>query len=222
VFMTHKKGLVTLLSALAVTGASIGIARYLAVSYGDNKELLATAPNKPIMESEWSTHAVDLDPAKGEDEPFLSSMLESTPVFIAPVVPAHPVEVTTPARPVTSISKPAVSSKPAVQMVQTPAYWVQAGSYSSLARANVAREALLVLGLAGTIHTITHEDRLYYRLRFGAWEAEAEAARFRDYLRDTENLRVAFNELQTSDRSNDFSDAYVVVSTLQKAQNSTL
>ncbi len=215
--MTHKKGLATLLSAIVVVGASVVIARYLAVSDENHENLFANAPSGQVIEPEWPTHTVDL----GAGEPSLAPepLPTTDPNFIAPVMPSNPVETSKPAPPKTKGSKPETVNTPMVQKVQTPAYWVQAGSYSSLARANAAREALLVLGLAGTINTITHEDKLYYRLRFGAWEVEAEAARFRDYLKDTENLRLAFNELKTSDRSNDFADAYVVVSTLQKVVN---
>lgn len=71
-------------------------------------------------------------------------------------------------------------------------YWVQAGSFSSLARATAAASALEGLGLSGGIETITQGDRILYRLRFGAWMSVEEAERFRDYLRNQPVLRRAF------------------------------
>lgn len=213
--MTHKKGLATLLSALVVVGASVMAARYLAVPKEGTTDVFASIPYGQGNDTEWPTHTIDL--GSGTPETHVETPPPTDSVFIAPVAPVRPVDP--PAPVVRPEPKPVPPSKPVIQKVQTPAYWVQAGSYSTLARANAAREALLTLGLAGTIHTFTREGTMYYRLRFGAWEVEAEAARFRDYLRDTENLRVAFAELQTSDRSNDFADAYVVVSTLQKVQS---
>lgn len=91
-------------------------------------------------------------------------------------------------------------------------YWVQAGSFSTLARAKAAAKALEDLGLSGNIETAQYGDTVLYRLRFGAWQSLTEAQRFRDYLRDQESLSRAFQSRQFFDRSSDFKDAYVVQS----------
>lgn len=91
-------------------------------------------------------------------------------------------------------------------------YWVQAGSFSTLARAKAAARALEELGLSGNIETAPYGETVLYRLRFGAWQSLTEAQRFRDYLRDQESLSRAFQSRQFFDRSSDFKDAYVVQS----------
>jgi cell division protein FtsN len=194
--MAKNATIITIILSLLVVSASIWVGGLL-IKHPEQESLIASSPVAPPAlpadEGDSTTISID-DDLSPPTEP------EPTP---EPVIPKIEPPVVTRVDRVVPVS----SGQGGVAGTN---FWVQAGSFSSLARANSASQALQQLGLAGNIETTNHNGKVLYRLRFGAWQSKAEAERFRDYLTDQKNLRKAFLERQLSDTSSDFIDAYVV------------
>lgn len=205
--MVKKGTIVTLILSAVVVGASIWVGT-LFFPRVDEGTLIAELPGKGKDE----VPSTNLD--NPDDAPIAIIIPdEDTPAVVPPItdtVTNAPIKDkdTNDGKSASTPSSPTPS--PPSKSSTRGEYWVQAGSFSSLARAVAAAEALQELGLSGTIETVTQGDRVLYRLRFGAWQNIAEAQRFRDYLRDQETLRRAFQSRSLFDRSSDFVDAYVV------------
>jgi DedD protein len=103
------------------------------------------------------------------DSPEIQAPAIITNTAPRPQTPATPV-AQTPARPA------ATSGTPARQAARTiNDYWIQTGAYSSLVRAEDAKELLADNGLTSIIENRVIEGKLYYRVRLGPYTSEREA-----------------------------------------------
>jgi len=108
-------------------------------------------------------------------------------VTIAPAKPAAPAAAPAAAQP--AASRPAAAATPAQPAVSRPAtatrqttparttydYWIQTGAYSSIVRAEDAKELLASKGLVSIIETRVIDGRNLYRVRLGPYTSEREA-----------------------------------------------
>jgi SPOR domain len=189
--MPRKATIITLLLSVAIMGATIWVGMLLLDPQPTSATLIAGI-DPPIIDNSIPV---------GSDDP-------PTITLVEPSVEDEP-EVLSVGKPTVTPSVSTVKPMPKAA-AKGLEYWVQAGSFSTLARATAAFESLAGLGYTGSIVTVSQEGQLFYRLRFGAWKNVAEANRFRDYLRDQETLDKAFKEKRIINRSKDFTDAYVV------------
>ena len=117
---------------------------------------------------------------------------------IAPIAPTAPARRDTGAEssqtaadtPSPVVAKP--SPPPQPKTVQTTQYWIQAGSYRSQSRAEETRFNLSKRGWDGRIVTREVGGDLYYRVRLGPYETEAEAEKFLSWIRDIDSFESSY------------------------------
>ncbi|NIZ40470.1 SPOR domain-containing protein [Entomospira entomophila] len=208
--MSKNGTLITVILSVLVVGATVWVGGLLLRDQQGKEAMIASGPDvilPPVIDDgDLETTDIIIDSPDQGDKGTLENEEFNN-------IGSPPVEerVSSGGIPPVVEKTPSISKSPGSAPLQGGTrYWVQAGSFSSLARATAAATALEGLGLSGGIETISQENRILYRLRFGAWMSIEEAERFRDYLRDQPALKRAFQERRMSDRSADFVDAYVV------------
>ncbi len=67
-------------------------------------------------------------------------------------------------------------------------YWIQAASYSSLAKAETLRDSLSLKGVASRILTKVINGKTYYRVRIGPYKSKAEAQTFLTQIKKLKGL----------------------------------
>lgn len=97
---------------------------------------------------------------------------ETTPVPAKPRVTETPKPVSKPATP--AVSKPAQTS---------PRFYIQAGSFSTLANAEKARQMLADKNINSIIETRKINDKTWYRVLIGAYASKDEAEQFKPTVR---------------------------------------
>ena len=112
---------------------------------------------EPVVEEKETEVAVVAEPVK-----------KPVPVKPAPVKPA-PV-------------KPAPVKK-TVQKVSVTEYWIQTGSFSSVASAEKAKQTLVSKGFTPTITTKDVSGTSYYRVRLGPYPSKDEADKFLHWVK---------------------------------------
>ena len=98
------------------------------------------------------------------------------PTAAAVPAPPPPARTVTPA-PVAAAPRPAPPApvRPAVQGRVQNDYWVQAGSFSTIANAERAQEALAFSGITSIIETRAVDGRDWFRVRIGPYPTQDEA-----------------------------------------------
>ncbi len=112
---------------------------------------------EPVVEEKETEVAVVAEPVK-----------KPVPVKLAPVKPA-PV-------------KPAPVKK-TVQKVSVTEYWIQTGSFSSVASAEKAKQTLVSKGFTPTITTKDVSGTSYFRVRLGPYPSKDEADKFLHWVK---------------------------------------
>ncbi|MCL2600644.1 MAG: SPOR domain-containing protein [Treponema sp.] len=97
----------------------------------------------------------------------------------APTTPARqaqPRQAPTPPAPAAQPARqqPPAAARPAVQAGRNN-FWIQAGAFSSKARAETVKESLEAKGIASIIENRNINGRTYYRVRIGPYLSENEA-----------------------------------------------
>jgi len=80
--------------------------------------------------------------------------------------------------------KPAPTPKPAPVTETGIEYWIQAGSFTKIAQAEAAKDALSSRGVESVILTRQIEGTTYYRVRIGPYRDKAEAEKFLGWIRN--------------------------------------
>jgi cell division protein FtsN len=89
-----------------------------------------------------------------------------------------------------AVAKPIPAPQP--KTVRTTQYWIQAGSYRSQSRAEETRTNLSKKGWDGRIVTRDVSGDLFYRVRLGPYETEAEAEKFLEWIRDIDSFESSY------------------------------
>ncbi len=71
-------------------------------------------------------------------------------------------------------------------------YWIQAASYSSLAKAEALRDNLSLKGVASRILTREIDGKTYYRVRIGPYKSKAEAEKFLIQIKKLKGLSGSY------------------------------
>jgi DedD protein len=71
-------------------------------------------------------------------------------------------------------------------------YWIQAGSYTSIARAKEVQNNLSESGWQARITTRDINDVTYYRVRIGPYEGKPEAEKFLGWLKGLETFETSY------------------------------
>ena len=86
-----------------------------------------------------------------------------------------------------------VQAQPAPRKAVTKTeYWIQAGSFSSLQKANDVKSHLGDLGTASTVSTTTVNGTNYYRVRLGPYGEKMEAAKFLDWIKAVDGFEGSY------------------------------
>ena len=95
--------------------------------------------------------------------------------------------------------KTAAPIKQTVQTERTPPktvtkthYWIQAGSYTSIARAKEVQNTLSEIGWQARITTRDLNNVTYYRVRIGPYEGKLEAQKFLGWLKGLETFETSY------------------------------
>jgi len=93
---------------------------------------------------------------------------------VVTIAPAKPAETPAPAaQPV--VSRPVTATRQTTPARTTYDYWIQTGAYSSIVRAEDAKELLSSKGFTSIIETRVIDSRNLYRVRLGPYTSEREA-----------------------------------------------
>jgi cell division protein FtsN len=76
-----------------------------------------------------------------------------------------------------------VTPEPEPTSVRVTEYWIQAGSYASMIRAEEVKKRLAEKGIASIITTKSVEDTQYYRVRIGPYASNEEAEKFLGWIK---------------------------------------
>lgn len=71
-------------------------------------------------------------------------------------------------------------------------YWIQAGSYTSIARAKEVQNTLSEIGWKARITTRDLNNETYYRVRIGPYEGKPEAEKFLGWLKELETFETSY------------------------------
>ena len=82
--------------------------------------------------------------------------------------------------------------KPAPAPRRLTEYWIQAGSYTSMIRADEVKQKLSEKGIASVITTKTVDGADYYRVRIGPYGSEAEAEKFLGWIRGVSGFESSY------------------------------
>ena len=104
--------------------------------------------------------------------------------------PAMKAPAATASRPVQAAPPP--EKAPAPRTVRVTEYWIQAGSFSTQARAESAREMLQNKGFTFRIFTKEIGGEITYRLRMGPYDAYAEAEKFLAWVKRLEQFSDSY------------------------------
>lgn len=97
----------------------------------------------------------------------------------------------TPATPVRTIEQKPV--EPVVKKsVKITEYWIQAGSFSTLAKANDVKAKLNENGAASTISTTNVNGTDYYRVRLGPYSDQMEADKFLSWVKAVKGFESSY------------------------------
>ncbi|MDR0312365.1 MAG: SPOR domain-containing protein [Treponema sp.] len=142
-------------------------------------EITVTNPVPTTVPANTTTENTDSSTVINVSRPSTAAVPDATP----PSRPAPTVE-TTPARTAPSSTASTQSSAPPSSTAATataqpartnPDYWVQTGSFSTLARAEGVKDTLFSKGITSIIENRTIDGTLYYRVRVGPYTTKTEA-----------------------------------------------
>jgi DedD protein len=117
---------------------------------------------------------------------------------IAPQAAARPPSVVQAAPAVKPAAKPAAQAaakpapKAAPKAVRVTEYWIQAGSFSSAARAEEVARRLEERGLAARTSTRDLNGKTHFRVRVGPYASKAEAEKFLGWIRELKGFEASY------------------------------
>jgi cell division protein FtsN len=115
------------------------------------------------------------------------------PQAVAQVVPpaASPAPSQAASKPAAkAVAKPA--GKPASKPERVTEYWIQAGSFSSAARAEEVARRLEERGLAARTSTRDLNGKTHFRVRVGPYASKAEAEKFLGWIRELKGFETSY------------------------------
>ena len=89
-------------------------------------------------------------------------------------------------------TQPAPAPAPQRQPVKVTEYWIQAGSFSALDKADEVKTALNEKGATSTISTTNVNGTNYYRVRLGPYSEKMEAEKFLDWIRAVKGFESSY------------------------------
>jgi DedD protein len=89
-----------------------------------------------------------------------------------------------------AVAKPA--GKPASKPERVTEYWIQAGSFSSAARAEEVARRLEERGLAARTSTRDLNGKTHFRVRVGPYASKAEAEKFLGWIRELKGFETSY------------------------------
>ena len=113
---------------------------------------------------------------------------ESVVIVAVPQPKTAPAPVKTAPAQAVKKAAPATAPAPAQAVKQVTEYWIQAGSFTSLNRAETAKSALVSKGLSAAIQTKTVDTQVFYRVRTGPYSSKEEAEKFLFWIKDIEGF----------------------------------
>jgi cell division protein FtsN len=139
-----------------------------------------------VVETPPETQRPATTPAEPKTAAPAPSGTAAKPSAAAPVSP----------RPAASQPKPAAAAPPPAdtrpKTVRVTQFWIQAGSFRSQSRAEESRDSLAAKGWESRIVTREVGGELYYRIRLGPYDSEAEAEKFLGWLRDLDSFKTSY------------------------------
>lgn len=106
----------------------------------------------------------------------------------APSAPVAPKQAAPAVKPAPAPSAPAAAA-PKKEVTE---YWIQAGSFSTLTRAEEARNALSGKGFPATIQTRNVDGKDFYRVRIGSYGTKDEADKFLYWVKDIDGFNQSY------------------------------
>jgi cell division protein FtsN len=85
--------------------------------------------------------------------------------------------------------------------VRVTEYWIQAGSFSSAARADEVSRRLGEQGLAPRTTTRDLNGKTHFRVRVGPYTSRAEAEKFLGWIRELKGFETSYISMVASRRS---------------------
>jgi DedD protein len=160
----------------------------------------------PPTESEPVVIVVGEKPADGEPALQPAAALPEPARAPAPAVPAAGPAAAAPAAAAAPTAAPAAKpvAKPAAKPAARPApepkpasvrvteYWIQAGSFSSAARAEEVARKLEEKGLAARTTTRDLNGKTHFRVRVGPYSNKAEAEKFLGWIRELKGFESSY------------------------------
>lgn len=89
-------------------------------------------------------------------------------------------------------AEPVPSPEPEPETKRLTEYWIQAGSYTSMVRAEEVKQDLSQRGIASLITSKTVDGTDYYRVRIGPYGSEAEAEKFLGWIRGVSGFESSY------------------------------
>jgi len=138
----------------------------------------------------------------GKDE--VPSDGQSTVIDVADIAVKKSTSSETAVAPAPVVRKPAPAPAPKTPAPKTPApkapaplktvqeYWIQAGSFSSMTRAEEARKLLVSKGFPAAIQTKTVDGKDFYRVRTGSYPAKEEAEKFLHWIKEIDGFSQSY------------------------------
>ncbi len=122
---------------------------------------------------------------KQEGETITLNIPEAEPVKKAPAaeLAAAPVRTAAPQQQAKPVEK---------KSVRVTEYWIQAGSFSSLAKATEVREKLSDNGALSTVSTTNVNGTNFYRVRLGPYSDQMEADKFLTWIKAVEGFENSY------------------------------
>ena len=132
----------------------------------------AAVPDNPdITPSSSDGSVVTIAPARPAATPTAAAQpAAAQPAASRPAATATPAPTAQPA-----VSRPATATRQTTPARTTYDYWIQTGAYSSIVRAEDAKELLASKGFVSIIETRVIDGRNLYRVRLGPYTSEREA-----------------------------------------------
>jgi DedD protein len=145
---------------------TIEIPRPTTAAVPDNPDVATPSQPRPVVTIAPARPAANPAPA--------ANTAAAPPAESKPASAANPAPAAATAQP--AVSRPAAATRQTTPARTTYDYWIQTGAYSSIVRAEDAKELLASKGLTSIIETRVIDGRNLYRVRLGPYTSEREAS----------------------------------------------
>ena len=150
----------------------------------------AQVPQQPPLQAEQAS----------EPQPLPAKTIEPRAAAGSPSVVQAAPAVKPAAKPAAqAAAKPAPKAAP--KAVRVTEYWIQAGSFSSAARAEEVARRLEERGLAARTSTRDLNGKTHFRVRVGPYASKAEAEKFLDWIRELKGFEASYISMVAGQRA---------------------